>query len=286
MVPYAAGGPVDLVARALAPCIGEGLGGATVIVENTEGGGGAIGTAEVARAEPDGYQLALVPPQGSLSLLPISQDVGYTLDDFTPISDTYYAPTVLLVNKGSEFTTAEEFFEAAKANPDEVSVGNSGAGTVFDLELKYLAENYDVPVKSVPFNGGAEAQAALLGGNVDALYALADQGRVAAIEAGDLIPLATGAPEPSELLPGVPTLASLGYEDLVSGFASFALVGPAGMPEEITTKIADATTTCLQEDEKVRTTVGEVYIPEDIATGDALATALQETQSDLEILVN
>ena len=284
VVPYAAGGPNDVVARALAPCLAQAVDG-TVVVENVEGGGGAIGASQVAQAKPDGHTLGLMPPQGSLVLLPMVQDVGYSFEDFTPIADTYFAPSALFVRSDSPHESFEDLVAAAKAKPNSVTIGNSGAGTVFDLETRHLASAYDVPVKSIPFNGGAEAQAALLGNNVDALYSLADQGRLSAVEAGELRALVTGAPEPVELLPGVPSFAEAGFEDLVNSSATFTLVGPSGLPEGIRGTLTSATTDCLT-DEAVVKALGADYIPESPATGNALEDELAKTRDNLTPLVD
>lgn len=283
-VPYAPGGSNDVVARAIAPCLGEQI-GETVIVENKEGGGGAVGTGEVVLAEPDGHTLAIVPTTGSLVLLPLLEDVGYSLDDFTPVSETYVAPSALYVTDDSPFETAEEFFQQAKDEPESISVGMAGAGTIFDFELKYLAQEYGVPIKPVPFDGGAEAQAALLGGNVDALYALADQGRMSAVEAGELRVLATGSPESVDYIPDVSTFAELGYADLTNGGTSFVLVAPAGLNEDVQATLADATQACLADDADMRTAIGENYIPEEPAVGQELETDLQAILADLQAIV-
>jgi len=284
VVPYAAGGPNDVVARALAPCLAKAVDG-TVVVENVDGGGGAIGANQVAQAKPDGLTLGLMPPQGALVLLPMVQDVGYNLEDFTPIANTYVAPSALFVLSDSPYESFEDLVAAAKAEPNSITIGNSGAGTVFDIETRHLASAYDVPVKSVPFNGGAEAQAALLGDNVDALFSLADQGRIAAVESGELRALGTGAPEQVDLLPGVPSFAEAGFEDLVNSSATFTLVGPSGLSEDVRGAVSSATTDCLT-DEAVVTALGKDYIPESAATGDALEAELAEVQENLSSVVD
>lgn len=283
-VPYAAGGPNDVIARGLAPCLGEQIGD-TVIVENKEGGGGAIGTAEVVRSEPDGHTLALVPTTGSLLLLPLLQDVGYSLDDFTPVAETYHAPSALYVKADSRYRNAKDFFQQAQDGQGSVSVGMAGAGTVFDVELKHLAEEYGIGIKAVPFDGGAEAQAALLGGNVDALYALADQGRISTVEAGQLRVLATGSAERTDLLPDTPTFVELGYEDLTASTTSFVLVAPAGLAGDVRTTLADATQDCLSDNAAVRKAIGNSYVPEPPARGEKLENDLRTTQAKLEKLV-
>lgn len=283
-VPYSAGGPNDVVARALAPCLGKTLGG-TVIVENVDGGGGGIGTTKAAQAKPDGYTLLLAPPKGSLVLLPLTQELAYSLEDFAPIAETYYAPSALFVLADSPHQTAEDLIKAATAKPESVTIGTSGAGTAFDLELKHFREKYDVPVKPVPFKGGAEAQAALLGGHVDGLYALASQNRVAALESGELRALATGATEPVDFLPKIPTFTELGYPDLINTGASFVLAGPAGLPEPIRSKLTSATEECLTNDAVVKA-IGSRYIPQEVPTGDALMSELKQTEKNLSILVD
>jgi tripartite-type tricarboxylate transporter receptor subunit TctC len=154
LVPYGAGGPTDLTARAYGASLEEQL-GQTVVVENLPGGSGASATQELIAAEPDGHTLSLV-TAGTLVLTPLANEVGYSKDDVTPIGVMAEVPSVLAVGSGSPYQSAEDFFTAAEQQPGVITVGVPGASTPQGIELQRLREEYGVEVTAVPFNGNAE----------------------------------------------------------------------------------------------------------------------------------
>ncbi len=188
LVPFVAGGPSDLTSRVTGACLEQEL-GETVLVENKPGASGALATNELKAAKPDGHTLSLV-TAGTTVITPLSNPVGYTKDDITPIGVMAEVPSVLAVVKASPYKDAKAFFEAAKAKPDQLKVGVPGASTPQGIELKRLAQDHDVTVTVVPFNGNAEMTTALLGGNVDAVLINASADVVKNIDAGQFVPLA------------------------------------------------------------------------------------------------
>ncbi|WP_166533431.1 tripartite tricarboxylate transporter substrate binding protein [Blastococcus xanthinilyticus] len=279
LVPYGAGGPTDLTTRTVGACIEEEL-GQPVVVENMEGGSGALAMTELAGAEPDGYTLSLV-TAGTTVLTPLANDLDYTKDDFTPIGVMSEVPSVLAVGEGSRFTSAEDFFEAAEAEPGTLTVGVPGASTPQGIELQRLADEYDVQVTAVPFNGNAEMTTAILGGNVDAVLINASADVVENIDAGAFQPLVASSEERLSWLPDTPTFAELGYESLTLSGSTFGLAGPAGLPDEVVTTLEDTLQTCLGQDE-VRQTIGEQYVREEFAGADELGSVLDDTQQAYE----
>jgi tripartite-type tricarboxylate transporter receptor subunit TctC len=282
LVPYAAGGPTDLTARAYGASLEEQLGQA-VVVENLEGGSGAIAMQELVGAEPDGYTLSLV-TAGTLVLTPLANEVGYTKDDVTPIGVLSDVPSVLAVGSASPYATAEDFFAAARENPGGINVGTPGASTPQGIELQRLQQEYDVEVTAVPFNGNAEMTTALLGGNVDAVLINASSDVTANIDAGEFRPLAVSSEEPLPWLPDTPTLAESGFPELTLSGSTFGLAGPADLPEEIVTVLEDALREAHGQQEVVDQ-IGEEYIPEEFRGADDLQEVLDRTQEVYEPLL-
>jgi tripartite-type tricarboxylate transporter receptor subunit TctC len=279
LVPFAAGGPTDLTSRTTGACLEQEL-GQTVLVENKPGASGALATSELKAAKPDGHTLALV-TAGTMVLTPLSNPVGYTKDDITPVGVMAKVPSLLAVGKDSPHKDAESFFAAAKARPDSLKVGVPGASTPQAIELQRLAEEHGVKVTIVPFNGNAEMTTALLGGNVDAVLINASADVVKNIEAGSFVPLAVSPEERLSWLPETPTFVELGFEGLTLSGSTFGLAGPAGLPEDVTSKLEDTLRTCLDKPE-VQEKLGERYVTDEFIDGEGLKQILDETQEVYE----
>ena len=282
LVPYAAGGPTDLTARAYGTSLEEQL-GQTVVVENLPGGSGALATQELIAAPPDGYTLSLV-TAGTLVLTPLANEVGYTKDDVTPIGVMAEVPSVLAVGNGSPYRSAEDFFTAAEQQPGVLTVGVPGASTPQGIELQRLREEYGVEVTAVPFNGNAEMTTAVLGGNVDAVLINASSDVTENIDSGQFRPLAVSSEERLSWLPDTPTLVESGFPELTLSGSTFGLAGPAGMPEEVVTVLEDALRTA-HDDPAVAEQVGEEYIDEEFRGADELQQVLDRTQEVYEPLL-
>ena len=282
LVPYAAGGPTDLTARAYGSSLEDQL-GQTVVVENLPGGSGALATQQLIAAPPDGYTLSLV-TAGTLVLTPLANEVGYTKDDVTPIGVMAEVPSVLAVGNGSPYQSAEDFFTAAEQQPGVLTVGVPGASTPQGIELQRLREEYGVEVTAVPFNGNAEMTTALLGGNVDAVLINASSDVTANIDGGQFRPLAVSSEERLSWLPDTPTLVESGFPELTLSGSTFGLAGPAGLPDEVVTVLEDALRTA-HDDPAVVEQVGEEYIDEEFRGADELRQVLDRTQEVYEPLL-
>jgi tripartite-type tricarboxylate transporter receptor subunit TctC len=279
LVPYAAGGPTDLTTRTVGSCLETEL-DATVVVENLPGGSGALATTELVGAEPDGHTLSLV-TAGTLVLTPLANDVGYTYEDVTPIGVMADVPSVLAVGEGSPYASAEDFVAAVEADPGTVDVGVPGASTPQGIELQRWADEHDVEVTVVPFDGNAEMTTALLGGNVDAVLINASSDVVANIDSGDFVPLIASSEERLPWLPDVPTFTELGFDGLTLSGSTFGLAGPAGLPDDVVDTLTETLESCLESDE-VREGIGEQYVPEEFAGADELTEVLEDTQEVYE----
>jgi tripartite-type tricarboxylate transporter receptor subunit TctC len=279
LVPYGAGGPTDLTSRTVGSCLEQEL-GETVVVENKPGGSGALATTELVQAEPDGYTLSLI-TAGTTVLTPLANEVGYSKDDITPIGVMAEVPSLLAAGKSSPYKDAQAFFDAARAKPGSIKVGVPGASTPQGIELQRLADEHDVEVTVVPFNGNAEMTTALLGGNVDAVLINASADVVQNVEAGQFIPLAASPKERLSWLEETPTFAELGFDGITLSGSTFGLAGPAGLPEDVTSTLEDTLRTCLEKPE-VQQKLGERYVTEEFKDAEELQQILDETQDVYE----
>jgi tripartite-type tricarboxylate transporter receptor subunit TctC len=272
-VPYAPGGPTDLAARTVGTCLEEDF-GQTVVVENREGGSGALGMQAMIAGGNDGYSLSLIAVPASATN-PLQDDVGYTNDDYVPIAAVTEIPSVLAVGQGSRFADAEALFRFAEENPDQVNVGVPGATTSQAMELRRMAEEYGVRLTLVPMTGNAEMTTALLGGNVDAVFINASQDVLENIEAGSFVPLALSPENRVDYLEDVPTLAELGFPELTYSVSVFGLAAPAGTPDDVVATLEDAVRSCLEQPEVVEA-LGEQYVPDEFIGAEAFQSRIDD----------
>ena len=159
------GGATDLVARSIQPELSKKL-GAELIIKNIAGASGTIGTAEAARAKPDGYTI-LITPTGPMTTQPHLRKIPYGLDSFAPVGRIAVAPVMMMVPKTSKLQTLNDVIETAKANPGKLKFASSGAGTLPHIAILALNKAAGVDTKHIPYKGSANAMKALLGGEVD-----------------------------------------------------------------------------------------------------------------------
>jgi tripartite-type tricarboxylate transporter receptor subunit TctC len=274
LVPYTAGGPTDIAARALGAHLEEEL-GQPVVVENLPGASGATAYIELISSQPDGHTLSMTAlPTAVLNYL--SNEVGYTAEDFAPVGVVTQVPSGIVVPADSPYQDLESLFEAARQDPDAVSVGTPGATNTHAAETRRITELYDVPLTVVPFEGNSEVQTALLGGNVAAGFVNLSQDMLPAIESGDLRVLAVGT---EERLPYVdaPTFVELGYPELTQSTTTFGVIAPAGTPEEVVSTLEDALRSA-SEDQAVVEALGPRYVPEEFMGSAELAELFAETE--------
>jgi tripartite-type tricarboxylate transporter receptor subunit TctC len=279
LVPYAAGGPTDLTARAYGEFLERDL-GRPVVVENMPGGSGALATQELVQAEPDGHTLALI-TAGTTVLTPLVNDVGYTAADVTPVGVLSEVPSLLAVAADSRYPDIAAFVADARARPGALTVGVPGASTPQGVELQRLRAEHGVEVTAVPFNGNAEMTTALLGRNVDAVLINASQDVTANIDAGEFRPLAVSTEQRLDWLPDTPTLVEAGFAGLTLSGSTFGLAGPAGLPGPVVTRIEDALRRA-HADPAVVAAVGERYVGTQFRGAAEMRAVLDETQAVYE----
>jgi tripartite-type tricarboxylate transporter receptor subunit TctC len=274
LVPYTAGGPTDIAARAVGAHL-EGELGRPVVVENLPGASGATAYVEMISAEPDGHTLSMTAlPTAVLNYL--SNDVGYTREDLAPVGVVTQVPSGIVVPADSPYQDVESLFEAARQDPQAITVGTPGATNTHAAETRRITQLYDIPLTVVPFEGNSEVQTALLGGNVSAGFANLSQDLLPAIEAGDLRVLAVGTEERLDYV-DAPTFVEAGYPELVQSTTTFGVIAPAGTPEEVVATLEDALRSA-GEDEAVVEALDPRYVPEEFLGSADLAALFAETE--------
>jgi tripartite-type tricarboxylate transporter receptor subunit TctC len=227
-------------------------------VENMPGAGGALALGEIANAAPDGYTIGVGSQSTFVTTPLIAGDSAYTYEDFSYAGQMMEFPSVWLVGADSPYQTMEDLLEAARSDPDGITVGTSGAQVSFSLATEQLADRgYNFTV--VPFQGTAEANTAVLGGNVDARWEAADTSTLELIESGEVRPLATGAEESLSILPDVPPLSEVGVDDVLDTRTFYGVVGPKELDPAIADVLTETLETCVSEDEEYRSAIGEAY---------------------------
>lgn len=274
LVPYTAGGPTDIAARAVGAHLEEEL-GQPVVVENLPGASGATAYVEMISAQPDGHTLSMTAlPTAVLNYL--SNDVGYTREDLAPVGVVTQVPSGIVVPADSPYQDVESLFEAARQDPEAITVGTPGATNTHAAETRRITQLYDIPLTVVPFEGNSEVQTALLGGNVSAGFANLSQDLLPAIEAGDLRVLAVGTEERLDYV-DAPTFVEAGYPELVQSTTTFGVIAPAGTPEEVVATLEDALRSA-SEDEAVVEALDPRYVPEEFLGSADLADLFAETE--------
>jgi tripartite-type tricarboxylate transporter receptor subunit TctC len=242
IVPFAPGASADILARLLGQQIGRAP-GPTVVIENRPGAGSIVGTEAVSHAVPDGNTLLVNTP--NLIISPHMRKVNYDpLTSFEPICDWAHAPTIIVVNNASPYSTLADLLNAARAKPGSLTLAGSGPATAVHIAFEMLKRAAKVDMTFVPYPGGAPAVTALLGDHVTSV--LADYaGMAEQLSAGKLRALATASPTRIEALADVPTVAEFGYKDYGVD-VWFGLVAPAKTPKETISQLAGWFTAALQ----------------------------------------
>lgn len=241
IVPFAAGGPTDLIGRIVAPALGAVL-GQQVVVDNRAGAAGLIGATQLARAAPDGYTLGVVTVSTHGTLPNLTARMPYdALRDFTAITNLASSPMSLSVSLELPVRTVREFGEHLRARPNQLAYGNAGAGGIGDLGMIWLLQLLQAQMTSVPYRGSAPALTDLAAGQVQAIFDNFPSS-LAMVRAGKIRPLAITGSARHPALPDLPTFAEAG----VPGFdvqAWYGLMAPARLPEVVRGKLHAA---CLQ----------------------------------------
>ncbi len=244
VVPYPAGGVVDIVGRLVADKLGTAL-GKRVIVENKPGAGGTIGAAAVAKAAPDGYTLLVGGAATHVFAPLLYKTVPYDpVKQFAPISQLTAGPLVLVVNSALPAKNMAEFLAYVRANGDKVNFASNGKGTFPHLAAELMKQAANLNPTHIPYNGGPPAMIALAAGDV-AFSVNHIPNVLAQIKAGKIRPLATTGLARSSSFPDLPTFDEAGFKGFETS-AWFGLFAPPGTPPPIIDRLARETTEALK----------------------------------------
>ena len=246
VVPFAAGGPADITARIVADQFARAL-GQQFLVENVAGAGGTTGTTRAARANPDGYTLALGHMGTHAAAVALYPNLAYKPDvDFEPIGLIAEQPELLAVRKDLPPNTLQEFVAYARANESKLNMAHAGVGSVSHVGCLLLNAAIGIKPTMVPFTGTAPVMNAILGGQVD--YDCDPVlGPLPHVQAGTAKALAIAAKKRSPLLPDVPTSYEQGLPEFDCA-PFYAVFAPKGTPKPIIDKLAEALNKGLNEE--------------------------------------
>ena len=235
VVPYAAGGTSDILARYIGPKLTEAW-GQPVVVENTTGANGIVGADFVAKSPPDGYTLLLTDVGGLVISASVYPHLPFNPSkDFSPVVMVAYSPHVLAVHPSVKATNVKELIALAKANPGKLNFAVSGIGGAPQLAGIEFAQRTGVQWTYIPYKGGSDAVAGVAGGQAEVLF----NGMLAtwpSVQGGRLRALAISAAQRVPAAPDTPTVAEQGLPGFETG--SFqGIVGPAGIPRETVARL-------------------------------------------------
>lgn len=247
LVPYAAGGTTDLMARALQDPLQKAL-GQPLLIDNKPGASGTIAAREAAKAKADGYTLFFV-NSGNVAVTPMVQkDAGYDgAKDFTPIALVSAAPLFVVVNHELPVNDLKSFIEYAKKQPKPLAYASAGVGSFGQLSTELFAKTAGIKLTHVPYKGQAPTTNAVVSGEVPLLITTASGVMNDFIANGRLKLLGVTSAEPSVLAPGAPTVGSV-----LPGYAAetwFAVLSSAGTPPDVVRRLNEAINGALSNPE-------------------------------------
>jgi tripartite-type tricarboxylate transporter receptor subunit TctC len=234
IVPFGAGGPTDVFTRAIAEELKKSMHEAFVM-ENRPGAGSVIGTAEVARAAPDGYTLVMLSSTQTVNETLMTKKPYQLTRDFVPVAPLVRSELVLVVHPSVAAKSTQELLALARANPGKLNFGSSGPGSNYHMAAELLKTLTGIDIVHVPYKGSTGARQDIVGGQVQMMFDSVPT-MAPLIAGGNVRAIATTGKTRSALLPAVPTLAESGvpgYEfSFWTGFAA-----PAATPEPVVAKL-------------------------------------------------
>jgi tripartite-type tricarboxylate transporter receptor subunit TctC len=247
IVPTPAGGPVDVMARLVANQISPAL-GQNVIIDNRGGAGNTIGSAEAARATPDGYTLLYSSSSGLVIAPMLQKNAGYDpLKSYDPVALVAATANILVVHPSVPAKSVAEFIALAKAQPGKVNFSSGGIGTLPHLIGEYFKSHAGIDVVHVPYRGGGPSVQDVVAGHIQFTFEGISV-LLPLIQTGQLRALAVTSAKRSPLLPDVPTMIESGFPDF-STSAWTGLLAPAGTPPDVIAKLNGAVNASLKSPE-------------------------------------
>jgi len=244
IVPFPAGGPADTIGRLVADKMTASL-GQPVVIDNRGGAGGAVGTAAIAKAEPDGYTIG-ISTAGALAISPSLQDrLAYNpLKDLQPLTLAARVPELLVVARDVPVANLGELIAYAKANPGKLNFASSGPGSMPHLAGELLKRHAGIDIVHLPYRGASPAVNDLIGGHVHMMF-MDVAVLLPHVQAGAAKAMAVGSKERIAVLPDLPTTAELGLPK-VEADNWYGMIAPPGMPKDVLDKLHRAIVAALQ----------------------------------------
>ena len=279
IVPWPAGGSTDLAMRAIAEATEKHL-GQKIVIDNRPGASGTLGGAQMAAtARPDGYTVAQMPI--TIFRLPFMAKTSFDpARDFTYIVSLTGYTFGVVVRKDAPWKTFEEMLAFAKANPGKIKYGSPGTGTSLHITMEQIAKQQGIKWTHVPFKGGAETNAALLGGHIDAIADSTSWGPL--VNAGDFRLLVTWGAQRTKNWPAVPTLQEVGV-NIVSN-SPFGIAGPRGMETRVVKDLHDAFKKGLEEPAAVEALAKFDMVPFYLGTEEYQKFAAQQIAEQKQLV--
>lgn len=274
VVPVAAGGAADALARAWADHAGKSL-GQSVVVDNKPGANGGVAAAYVAKQPPNGYTV-LFGSTSNMSLNPFSyKSLSYDpLKDFDPVSMLAGTSQVLVTNTASGIQSLDDLVKRAKARPGELNYGSAGKGNSTHLNVEFLAQHFGLQMTHVPYKGAAPAMVGLIGGETQ-LVADAVVSVVPQMKGGRVVPLVVFGSQRSPAMPHVPTVYEAGLKDFPAG-GWYGLMVPRGTPGPAIALLTEETRK-FWADPSVRQRMDTLYMDPPTALGpDAVTQTMRK----------
>ena len=247
LIPFTAGSAADIIARAMEPTLRDKL-GQSLVIDNRGGAGGNIAAELTAKSAPDGYTLMMATiGTHAINYSLYSKLPFHPIRDFTPIALVGESPNALVINPRVPANSIKELVALAKARPGQLNYGSSGAGTTVHLSAELFSSMTGIKMVHVPFKGATEVLTALLGGQVDVLFASLSSS-ISLIKSGRLKAFAVTGAHRSPSIPELPTMS----EAALPGYAAaawFGVVGPAGVPQPIVATLNTVTLAALNTQE-------------------------------------
>lgn len=225
--PYAAGGQSDMICRTVGDKMGEII-GQTITVLNVPGAGGSVGAAQAATEKNDGYTMFMC-SAGNISVVPYCSEVSYDIDSFDAIGQATDTPFCLIVSNDFPADNVEEFVEYAKAHPG-LNFGTPGANSSQEMFMHQFEQLVGIEMTHVPYGGGSEVNAALLGGHLE-VACLCTTDVYSNLKDGQYKALGVSCEGTDPIVPDVPTFISQGYDLTCSCY--YSILAPAGVDAEV-----------------------------------------------------
>lgn len=244
IVPYSAGGPSDIIARVISQRAGEII-GQSIVIDNRGGAGGTIGTSVAAKSPSNGYTAVMVSP-GQVGIAVATQpSLGYNPQiDLIPVIELVQDTLILAVSNELPVNNVKELIAYMKAHPGKLNYSSASVGSMTHLVMELFKQTFGVEATHIPFKGSSESMMAVMTNQVSLGFA-SPSGMKPLLQEGKLKALAIASAQRSSVMPDVPTMAEMGFQNLDSPLW-YVLAVPKGTPPETTKKLHDAYLAALQ----------------------------------------